>query len=320
MRVCYYKLYNGVRPFREAVSLVTYGDDNIGSVHESFTDFNISSCAQILAQYGQEYTMPDKSSQISKFLPKENFEFLKRNSVFHGALGCHVGALSENSIFKSLHCYLRPKKCALTPSEACAVNIDGALREWFNHGEDIYERRRKEMCEVAQNTQLYERCMMLQRSYADCVELWKLNSLDVVGIGQEDEFDPQSGFEFEDLYLRAQDEIPMAILSMNQVIIHQDFGEIDLIFKRCFDGIPHYLVIEIKHSYCPNVRRRGRVQLRRVAQALNYLLPRAPLLAVLFTPYGYEIVEEYGGLGMWHRFNLPFSGPNRHESQTAPSL
>jgi hypothetical protein len=143
--------------------------------------------------------------------------------------------------------------------------------------------------------------------------------LEAPSTNQDDDFLAQSGFEFEDLYLRAQDEIPMALLSVNQVILHQDFGEVDLVFKRSFDGVPHYLIVEVKHSYCPNVRRRGRIQLRRVAQALNYLQPRAPLLAVLYTPYGYEIVEEYGGIGMWHRFNLPFAGPTR-ENQTTPSL
>lgn len=319
MRVCYYKLYRGVKPFREAVSLITYGDDNIGSVHESFGDFNIASCAKILAEYGQEYTMPDKSSEISNFLAKENFEFLKRSSVYHYELDCHIGALSENSIFKSLHCYMRPKKCALTPTEACAVNIDGALREWFNHGETIYERRREEMMKIAVENQLAERCVMLSRSYMDCVSLWKLNALESSPMDADDDFNVQSGFEFEDLYLRAQEEIPMALLSVNQVILHQDFGEVDLVFKRSFDGVPHYLIVEVKHSYCPNVRRRGRIQLRRVAQALNFLQPRAPLLAVLYTPYGYEIVEEYGGIGMWHRFNLPFAGPSRN-NQTTPSL
>lgn len=319
MRVCFYKIYGPVCEFRDAVSLVTYGDDNIGSVHESFTDFNIQSCARILGEYGQEYTMPDKGSEITAFLPISNFEFLKRSNVYHEELDCCVGALAETSIFKSLHCYMRPKKCALTPEEACAINIDGALREWFNHGREVYERRRLEMRIVADKTGLCNRCVLLDRTYDDCVELWKLNALEAPSTNQDDDFLAQSGFEFEDLYLRAQEEIPMALLSVNQVILHQDFGEVDLVFKRSFDGVPHYLIVEVKHSYCPNVRRRGRIQLRRVAQALNYLQPRVPLLAVLYTPYGYEIVEEYGGIGMWHRFNLPFAGPTR-ENQTTPSL
>jgi hypothetical protein len=311
MRVCFSKIYGQNLKFRECVSLITYGDDNIGSVKDGFAHFNIKSCADILSLYGQEYTMPDKGSEITPFLRIDQFEFLKRSNVFHNDLNCNIGALSESSIFKSLHCYLRPKKSILTPNEACALNIDGALREWFNHGKDIYEVRREQMNEVAKASGLSTRCNLLDRTYEDCVVLWLSNSFDTLTSVDDDNFVVQSGFEFEDLYLRAQDEIPMAILSMNQVIVHQDFGEIDLIFKRIYDGIPHYLLIEVKHSHCPAIRRKGRAQLRRVSYALHYLMPRAPLIAVLLTPYGYELVEEHGGQGMWHRFNLPFSGMQR---------
>lgn len=309
MRCVFMRLYGYDLNFRDCVSLVTYGDDNIGSVRKGYDAFNIKSCAEILAEYGQEYTMPDKNSEIVPYLDKTKFEFLKRSSVYHDELGCFIGALDENSIFKSLHCYLRPKKCILTPMEACAMNIDGALREWFNHGESIYETRRAQMQKIASIHNLEQQCVMLHRTYDECVALWKNGNLNesVPDDTGDEGFMCQSGFETEDLYIKAQADIQMSVLSVNQVIIHQDFGEVDIIFKRVFDNVEHYLIVEIKHSYCQSIRRKGRQQLRRVCSALSMLRVGTPILAVLLTPYGYELVDEFGGVGMWHRFNLPFA-------------
>jgi hypothetical protein len=105
-------------------------------------------------------------------LKSDEFEFLKRTSVYHPKLGKHVGALLEKSIFKSLHCYMRPKKCPLTPDEACAQNIDGALREWFNHGQEVYEARRLQMREVASKCGIAHMCTLLDDSYDDRVVEW----------------------------------------------------------------------------------------------------------------------------------------------------
>ncbi len=104
---------------------------------------------------------------------KEDFEFLKRTSVYHPKLGCNIGALAEKSIFKSLHCYLRPKNAPLTPSEACAQNIDTSLREWFNHGEDVFESRRQQLNAVAESGGLAHLCTMLDVTYDDVVADWK---------------------------------------------------------------------------------------------------------------------------------------------------
>lgn len=159
--------------FREWVAVMTYGDDNIGSVRRGADKFNIKACSEFLAEYGQEYTMPDKESALSEFLPEDQFEFLKRTSVFHPALNQHVGALVEKSIFKSLHCFMRPKGSPLTEDAAAALNIDTALREWFNHGESVYEKRRSQMFEVAKQTDITHMCTRLNTTYDDCVVEWR---------------------------------------------------------------------------------------------------------------------------------------------------
>lgn len=159
--------------FRDYVKLMTYGDDNIGSVSPEVNNFTIKGASEFLDKYGQTYTMPDKESELLDFLPPEEFEFLKRKSVYHPKLGVNVGALSEKSCFKMLHCYVRDKKSPLSENHACAQNIDTALREWFNHGETQYEKRRKQLKEVAASANITHLCAELEVSYDDRVAEWK---------------------------------------------------------------------------------------------------------------------------------------------------
>lgn len=162
-------------PFRDAAAMMTYGDDNIGSVHPDYPEFNIKNLSIFLGEYGQIYTMPDKTSELVAYMNLDDAEFLKRQSVYHAALGQRVGALDEASLFKSLHCVLRPKKSPLTMEEACAQNIDGAIYEWFNHGPSVYEERRKQMKEVAQRAGIAHMCLRLNESYGEHAAEWHTN-------------------------------------------------------------------------------------------------------------------------------------------------
>jgi hypothetical protein len=160
-------------PFREYVKLITYGDDNIGSVSKRIDKFTIKGASEFLAAYGQTYTMPDKESELLDFLPPEEFEFLKRKSNFVPELGVHVGALIDKSCMKMLHCYLRDKSSPLTEEHACAQNIDTALREWFNHGREKYEKRRGQMKEVARRSGITHLCTQLDKTFDEKVVEWK---------------------------------------------------------------------------------------------------------------------------------------------------
>jgi hypothetical protein len=175
LRCFFYANYSEDVAFRSAAKMMTYGDDNIGSVSKDYPDFNIRDFSLFLAEYGQIYTMPDKESELLPYLGDGQFDFLKRTSVYHPAMGLNVGALADKSIFKSLHCYLRPKKCENTVDEACALNIDCALREWFNHGEEVYNLRREQMKQVAADCDLTHVCTGLDMTYQDRVATWHEN-------------------------------------------------------------------------------------------------------------------------------------------------
>jgi len=171
MRCAFYAKH-GCHTFRDHVRLMTYGDDNIGSCDGDFP-LTIRDISSYLASYGQTYTMPDKDSTISDFLPYEDFEFLKRKNVFCPERGVHTGALVEKSIFKMLHKYMRDSSSPETPEMAMAVNIDTACREWFHHGRDTYEKRVSEMRQVANEMGIYYLTTQLDRTYAECIIEWQ---------------------------------------------------------------------------------------------------------------------------------------------------
>jgi hypothetical protein len=67
---------------------------------------------------------------------------------------------------------MRGKNCIDTEESACAQNIDGALREWFNHGEEKFEKQRYLMGEVATRAGISHMCTGLELNYNDRVADW----------------------------------------------------------------------------------------------------------------------------------------------------
>jgi len=174
LRNYFYTQYPGLKEFRKYVSMVTYGDDNGGSVSRKCPKFNVKGCSEYLGKYGQTYTMPDKDSELLPYVEESSFEFLKRKNVYHKAMKCSVGALSEDSCFKMLHCVVREKNSPNTMDEVCAANIETALREWFNHGPIHFEKRRMEMVDVARKAGITHLCTELHDTYEDRITKWNL--------------------------------------------------------------------------------------------------------------------------------------------------
>lgn len=168
---------SGPAKFRDIVTLATYGDDAKGSVRKGYDQFNHVSMANFLEKNDMKFTMPDKESDPVPFMSRYRADFLKRKDRYEAKLGVYVGVLEEASIFKSLHSILRSK--TNSPEEVSTMNIEGAMREWFFHGEETYELRRNQMKTIAAAHNLPVRDLDL--SFDDRVEAWK------------DKYVPQSG-------------------------------------------------------------------------------------------------------------------------------
>jgi len=159
--------------FRDVCALATYGDDVKGSVRKGCDPYNHISYAQFLAEHDMKFTMPDKESTPVEYMNDADADFLKRKNVWNEEVQMYFGALDEMSIFKSLHSTLRSK--FLTDEEQAIENIDGALREWFAHGEEVYEMRRKQMAEIASRHGLV--CRETGIPYAARMTAWKAKYL-----------------------------------------------------------------------------------------------------------------------------------------------
>lgn len=278
------------KKFREAAHIMTYGDDNIGTVHRDHTDFNIKGCSEYLAEYGQVYTMPDKESELKPYLNPDEFEFLKRFNVYHEELEHDLGALLDKSIFKSLHCYMRPKGCALSQEEACAQNIDGALREWFNHGRDVYETRRSQMREIASRAGLTHMCTMLEQRYEDQVVDWQVK-YQGREVDQEEnmEFTTQSGSEIDNnQYAQAISDVPFKPIGLDYPFM--TFGELDLVFQRTHRDKNLYVIVEVKRTSNSNTRHKARKQLSKWAAVFELLAPTSGFIYATYVGGAWEIV------------------------------
>lgn len=152
VRLGFFDKFPNEADFRSKVSALTYGDDFIGSVREDFRDFNFYSFQSFLKDHGMKVTLPDKSDNSSAFLHKDEVDFLKRKSKYIPEINTSIGALDENSIFKSLHSNLKSK--GATREQVAASCIETAMHEWFAHGRDVYEKRQKQMQQVIKRVSL----------------------------------------------------------------------------------------------------------------------------------------------------------------------
>lgn len=194
-------------PFRDVVAIMTYGDDVKGSVCRGYDWFNHITYAHFLKERDMVFTMPDKESIPTEYMNDGDADFLKRHNVYNPDTDMIHGALDESSIFKSLHTVLESKVVSLR--DQCISNIDGALREWWQHGREVYEKRRSQMKQVAFICDLTNSCTMLNESYDDRLSYFRHKYIDgddeeaidtttfVTTVGDEweveEDYEPQCG-------------------------------------------------------------------------------------------------------------------------------
>lgn len=169
VRMGFFEQYPEVEDFRSCVAALTYGDDFKGSVKNEYRNFNFLTFKAFLAKHGMKVTLPDKSDNEVAFMQDHEADFLKRNSVWIDELGYFLGALDENSIYKSLHCNLKSK--GATQLEVAMSCIDGAMHEWFAHGREVYDDRRTKMMAVCDKMDLP--MPSVQATFDERVEAWK---------------------------------------------------------------------------------------------------------------------------------------------------
>lgn len=184
-RCCFFTYYDPrVYRFRDYVAAITYGDDLVGSVHDSIKNYDHIIYAKFQKDHGGEFTMPDKESTPIPLMKLEDVDFLKRRFVWNEEVGQYMGPLSEDSIFKMLHTVVKSSAVSLT--EQSLQNMDTALREWFFHGREIFEDRRAKLRVIAERHNAVDQVPYLSLDYDTAMAQWKEKYLG---------FEKQSGVE-----------------------------------------------------------------------------------------------------------------------------
>ena len=262
--------------FRDLVSLATYGDDAKGSVRVGYDRFNHVTMADYLDKNDMKFTMPDKESDPVPFMSRFDADFLKRTDRFDDRLGVYVGMLNESSIFKSLHSIVKSK--VVSPKDVSAMNVEGALREWFFHGEEIFEKRRAQMKMIAARGDLHVRG--LDDDYDTRVEAWK------------EQYTPQAGTRTIESELQTKViELLGKPAVFEKPILLPNIGRPDMVYVH-----PHFaMVVETKAiNGRPGAYRKVRAQAMKYATALHVLDPRSTVVGAIYTEDGFEVIATFG--------------------------
>lgn len=127
-----------ISEFRHNVRLLTYGDDNWGSISDTTTGFDKGIIANQLKPFGITYTNADKTECSSGFSVLEEVEFLKRTWKFDEELGFYMAPLSLETM-GNMCSHLRRSPHA-SEHDIIASGFVSIISESFYHGRGVYER------------------------------------------------------------------------------------------------------------------------------------------------------------------------------------
>jgi len=141
MRYAYYKLNprKEVLSFKNNVSLLTYGDDNIMSVSNNIDWFTHTTIAEAFSKMGITYTMADKEAKSIPFINIKDASFLKRTWVYNEEIDAYLAPLDHDSIEKMLMVWTKSK--SISYEEQAIAVISSAIREYFFYGKQTFRNK-----------------------------------------------------------------------------------------------------------------------------------------------------------------------------------
>jgi hypothetical protein len=180
--------------FRDHNVLMTGGDDStLGTDNPKYTGKLLF---EAFADYGYELSPPtDKSGEMADFYPWEDYVFLKRSPsvLCHGGREFIVGALDQNSIWKSLGWEMPSKE--ISHADRMAQVLDAACREMALYGENAFDGFKKKLPSGLIYRQLtYDeiiRRYVVGELYDDLLERWTPLVESVVSLAEENQTDTE---------------------------------------------------------------------------------------------------------------------------------
>lgn len=138
IRVAWFDIFGNLDDFCDHVRIMTYGDDNIISVHPKYQEqFNQVTVTVALAKYGIVYTDAQKTGNEAKpFCEPDEISFLKRSWVL-SPHGFWLAPLEKASIHKMLIIGVDNGK--VPEKDRLASVLISSVMEAFQHGEEFFE-------------------------------------------------------------------------------------------------------------------------------------------------------------------------------------
>jgi hypothetical protein len=147
MRYCYRVLNpdKEVSTFRDNVSLMTYGDDNIMSSRVDW--FNHCAISSTLARHGVTYTMADKEAESLPFVHISEATFLKRSWRYEPELDAYMCPIEHATLDKMMTTWI-PSKVQGTFAHAEEL-IRNVGTEYFWYGKSVFEEKQRVLRDIA---------------------------------------------------------------------------------------------------------------------------------------------------------------------------
>lgn len=144
--------------FEDVCHLTTYGDDNKMGISRDFPRYNHTEMQRVYRTMGIEYTMAEKEAESVPYIHHTEADYLKRKSRYaphyrfvetDGTIhdGLWLAYLDEMSIFKSLMSNLT--SAAESQNYVAVQCLEGAAREWWFHGREVFDFRFGQLKKVA---------------------------------------------------------------------------------------------------------------------------------------------------------------------------
>jgi hypothetical protein len=293
MRYVYFKIAKDdgwwrVPKFAEVVALMTYGDDNIMTVKQGYDAYNHTRIAQEFAEVGITYTMAEKEAESVPFIKLSNASFLKHFAVMDPEFGLYRAVIEDGSIAKMLHAHLKSKVLSMEQSSAEAIS--NVALKYFEFGRDVYSEKVAQLEQVAEAAGIKGYLGPIP-SYDERKD-WYAEKYDVVLNSQSGKPEKAMNPTEEDTLQERVIELLGQPTAQEYSVIADNYGKGDLMYTEEND---FFLVIETKSLVDRKPQRcKVRKQARKYAQVMSILQPEATVVAMIYSEYGFEIVEVFG--------------------------
>lgn len=127
--------------FRDAVALVTLGDDSLQSVRNGFSWYNFMSIRGLMPRLNHVFKPGDKNDGDYLYKTLGQVSFLKRRFLWNASVQAWFAKIEEASLCRQMT--IMKTTTAMSKEEHHAAILTNILREYFLYGQQTYEERLK---------------------------------------------------------------------------------------------------------------------------------------------------------------------------------